>query len=1200
MTNLYKIIKPLEGFQYSVNIAYDIYDDKKIKSYIPSCSSLQIIEDLLASTENKSTDRARILTGSYGKGKSHLILYTLALLAGRDASLFATAIKKAKEINPNLAKNIEAYLKSKKKILPVIVNANSMDIKSTLLQSLSQALEQAGLKDIMPTTFFDVAVEKIISWKKDFQETYVLFERKVGESGTDFINQLKEYNQSYYDLFIKVYPSLTSGSEFNPLAGSDVISVYESVVESIKSKGYNGIFVVYDEFGKFLEGSVEKSSAMDIKIIQDFAEKCNRSGANQLHIMLISHKGIDNYIGRLPKIKVDAWKAVSKRFKSITIENNESELFDIVFTVLARDERLYHDFVSAHDKTFSHLNEIVHKDHAFSGVNLSDNLSEKCYPLHPYTLLMLPKISELVAQNERTIFTFLSSTEKYSVPYYLRIDDSEFPVIEPDYIYDYFETLFKGEPYGSNIKKQWQIATSALSKLRESDNVLAEKIVKTIILIYCIDDFEKLPPSWDIICDIFSTHYTWAEIESAKQVLKSHHLLIELLYKPYVRITAGSSQNALEMIQQEKYRIEKKFDSKVVLESLLNVKYLYPVQYNDDNEIVRYFEFQFIYSNDLRFIPQQGTELNTCADGIVYGVLISSDQELFEAQEKISSITNQRAVFILPHDKYNYFDLTLEYQAIRNLIECYTDKEIELVDELTYILDDRYNVLNAFIENTYFRFAKRLSSVVYQAQERNIVRKAHLPQLLSEITANVYNQTPKIVNELINRNDLSGTIKNARGKILSALLTGNIVKNLGFQGNGPELNIMRSMLIIPGILINDDNPHLEYNCADDRFCAVLQVIRAHILDSSQNENINLGELYNTLIKPEFGYGLKKGVIPIFIAIAFVQFKDHIVIKRKDREYAPSVALFADIECSPRDFKVVLEQWDEDKESYIAGLESIFSQFINTSDRANGVFTYIVKSMRRWYLQLTKFEVTTKLICDENGSISSMDISTLKFRNALSNTEINAHEFLFQKLPNIFSVTSLADVLLKVRNAYRGISNTYRNLHAKFVSEIKILFGAKKEESLTSTIANFYDDLKPATKEHLFNGKVGMFIDISKHPNNDEFKLVESIARAIFNLRMGDFNDEIMNCFIEGIKAVRDEIIAYNSGVNATSSVLNSYKIMFADENGNLITRQFDAAQDSHEGQLLYNDLTSVIAEYGEAISDDEKRQILFRILRELV
>lgn len=1200
MNGLHKMIKPIEGFQYSVNIAYDIYDDKKIKSYIPSCSSLQIIEDLLASTENKSTDRARILTGSYGKGKSHLILYSLALLAGRDASLFKTAIKKAETVNPNLAQNIKEYLKSKKRLLPVIVNANSMDIKSTLLQSLSSALSQAGLKDIMPTTFFDVAVDKITSWKRDFQETYSLFERKVGESGTSFINQLKDYNQSYYDLFVKVYPALTSGSEFNPLAGSDVIAVYESVIEAIKPLGYNGVFVVYDEFGKFLEGSVEKSSAMDIKIVQDFAEKCNRSGANQLHIMLISHKGIDNYIGRLSKIKVDAWKAVSKRFKAITIENNETELFDMVATVLARDEELYSKFLVEYSKSFDRLKEIVRKDHAFSGINQYGDLAEKCYPLHPYTLLLLPKISELVAQNERTIFTFLSSTERSSVPYFLRTDNSEFPLIEPDYIYDYFETLFKGEPYGSNIKQQWQIATSALSKLKEFDNLLAEKIVKTIILIYCVNDFETLPPSWDIICDIYATHYTWAEIESAKQVLKNCHLLIELLYKPHVRITAGSSHNALEIIQQEKYRIDKDVNSKDILNGLVTVKYLYPVQYNDENEIIRYYEFRFVYSDDLHYIRKQGLELDTSADGVVFAVLVSNEQEQQKAKDEILSNENQRAIFILPNEQYSYFNLVWEYKAIQNLIDQYSGKEIELVDELTYLLEDRYNVLNAFIENTYFRFSKRQSKVYYKSQERNIVRKAHLPQLLSEITSEVFYRTPKIVNDLINRNELSGAIKNARNKILTALLSETIKKDLGLQGNGPELNIMRSMLLTPGILINNEEAQLEYNCADERFREVLQVIRVHITDSSQNINLNLGDLYNTLIKPEFGYGLKKGTILIFLAIAFVQYKEHLIIKRKDREYAPSVAILNDIEFSPQDFKVVLEQWDDDKDSYVSGLESIFSQFINTSDRASGIFTYLVKAMRRWYLQLTKFEVSTKLVCNKDGLITPAESCNLRFRNALSNSEINAHEFLFQQLPDIFGADTLANALAGVRNAYHQISNTYPNLHSKFINEIKAIFEAKTDESLTSVIANFYDDLKDITKEHLFSGKLGMFLDIAKHPNNDEFKLIESIARALFNLRMGDFNDEIMNCFIEGVRSVRNDILAYNAGAETATTAAGSYKIVYADENGNFVTRQFNATENSQEGQFLYNDLTSAIEEYGESISSDEKRQILFRILKELI
>ena len=49
-------------------------------------------------------------------------------------------------------------------------------------------------------------------------------------------------------------------------------------------------------------------------MLQDFAEKCNRSGEYQLHLMLISHKEISNYIDSLPKQKVDGWRGISERF----------------------------------------------------------------------------------------------------------------------------------------------------------------------------------------------------------------------------------------------------------------------------------------------------------------------------------------------------------------------------------------------------------------------------------------------------------------------------------------------------------------------------------------------------------------------------------------------------------------------------------------------------------------------------------------------------------------------------------------------------------------------------------------------------------------------------------------------------------------------------------------------------------------------
>ena len=62
------MISVATGFQSSVNIAYDINDDKKLKNYIPTKSALQLLEAILLSTGKDSTDRARILIGAYGNG----------------------------------------------------------------------------------------------------------------------------------------------------------------------------------------------------------------------------------------------------------------------------------------------------------------------------------------------------------------------------------------------------------------------------------------------------------------------------------------------------------------------------------------------------------------------------------------------------------------------------------------------------------------------------------------------------------------------------------------------------------------------------------------------------------------------------------------------------------------------------------------------------------------------------------------------------------------------------------------------------------------------------------------------------------------------------------------------------------------------------------------------------------------------------
>lgn len=60
-----KMISVASGFQYSVNIGYDLNNDDKLKNFIPTKSALMLLKDILSSTALDATERARVLVGAY-------------------------------------------------------------------------------------------------------------------------------------------------------------------------------------------------------------------------------------------------------------------------------------------------------------------------------------------------------------------------------------------------------------------------------------------------------------------------------------------------------------------------------------------------------------------------------------------------------------------------------------------------------------------------------------------------------------------------------------------------------------------------------------------------------------------------------------------------------------------------------------------------------------------------------------------------------------------------------------------------------------------------------------------------------------------------------------------------------------------------------------------------------------------------------
>ena len=101
----------------------------------------------MLSTQISSTERARVLIGAYGKGKSHIVLMILSILMKKDLDLFENLLPKLKG-NTLLYKNIRNYYENNNKILPVVISGSNTSLSQAFLLALQRTLAENDLLDI--------------------------------------------------------------------------------------------------------------------------------------------------------------------------------------------------------------------------------------------------------------------------------------------------------------------------------------------------------------------------------------------------------------------------------------------------------------------------------------------------------------------------------------------------------------------------------------------------------------------------------------------------------------------------------------------------------------------------------------------------------------------------------------------------------------------------------------------------------------------------------------------------------------------------------------------------------------------------------------------------------------------------------------------------------------------------------------------
>lgn len=1188
-----ELVEVSQDFRAAVNLEYDLNDLSIIRSYIPTEQSVRVLGEFLRPFyyASESQNRASVLIGPYGRGKSHLFLVlsaitSLDLFVGEETcreeakQVLVELCEKIARVNEEVGALAKLIVEKRIRTLPVIINSNSEDINQAFLVAISDALGRANLRNLLPNTYFDSALAVIDKWEAGYPEAIATLREELGkkkESLEDFVIALHQYNQKAYRSFCEIYPVIAAGTEFAPLTNMDVVKLYISVANALMAQTeYTGVSVVFDEFSKFLESNVEKSKMLSFKIIQDMAEAAARSKDAQLHFTCITHKEILDYSSS------DSFKAVEGRFRKVRFIESSEQSYELIANAIIK-KPLFRQFFEDNKELFRE----VGNQSAIAGVfaDLPSTIYERvivngCFPISPLSAFALLHVSELVGQNERTLFTFLAQDTGNSFKSYLKRNVSLQHLITIDAIYDYFEEAFRGEVFSPRVHSIWK-KTNVAVRQSTSDN--QEKILKAIAIINIIDD-DKLRP---VPAHIKATLLMDDEVfDSAVKELLKAHIVSQRDSSEYVLLTANGV-DVQKSVQQYVDTTLTKFNACDVLKKAYDLGFVIPRAYNDHFSMLRCFRKVFIEAKVfLAYKNANQLLIDYPYDGVVLYLVCKDESQKELAIRKIKAFkgTPQVVLCVTSHS-FDIEDLLKQYEAVSRLLEKCEDahfaEELEVFGE-----DLRRRIQNAII--TMYSAASIHSAFYSRGGDLNIAKQVDLNHAVSRICEECYCKTPIINNEMVNKTVLNTQNTKARDLVVSWILSHAAdIAIPCMDGAGPEVSVFKSAFRRTGLDRSTD-------VADKGIVEVLGII-TDFIRSSEQQRQSFSVLYNKLSSPP--YGLRRGIIPLFVAYALRPFKENVILYFKEKEIELTAAALSNLNEFPSSYEVLVETGTREKADYLDGLQELFSKYSNTDLVSVNRVYVIVKSMQNWMRSLPEYTKKYKTYFS-NGEKKTVPESFAVIRKELLRFEINPRELVFETLPQeICETESLVDCLAVINEVKNGLETHLEVFKAELVKKIIALFIPGYQGSLSGAIKSWYDKLPDYKRTYVYDTHANSIITLAGAIDSyDDEALLRSISLALVSISIEDWNDEVADTLISRLT---EAIVQINElkKVDYASEQSGHISLSF---DGVYVDKTFDTNQISALGKTALNNLKSVFEEYNEALEPNEQLAILVQLVSEIV
>lgn len=701
------------------------------------------------------------------------------------------------------------------------------------------------------------------------------------------------------------------GSRTLPGGATNIIA---NLCEVATDKRYDGVLLIIDEMGKFLEAAA-LGLGDDVYFFQDLAESAARA-QGKIVVVGVLHQSFRQYASRLGSESRDDWAKIQGRYVDIPLVAASDELVELIGRAVVTTARPKCNRLDAKAIASSMANR-----RPAIGVDAFADSLDACWPLHPTMAALLGPVSRRqFGQNERSTFGFLGSVEPHGFRSFLKEQDlSDECRYRPDHYWDYLQVNLEPAILSSPDGHRWAQAADAVERTEAHHSPLHSALIKSIAVIDLLRSASGLAADADVLRSLFPRKLA-NEVDSALEQLSKWRVAI---YKRHIgawSVFEGSDFDIENALAKAKSTL-----SGINFSVLTDIANLYPAiakRHYHKTGTLRWMDVALCRLEDAKglaskFAPKKGEF------GLFLLALPSKDTDLKSALEQCGQIARSRpwpvAVGIPPN--YARIDeLGLELVCLQS-VQGRPELEGDQVGK---------REVTARISAGRVELEEQLRAAVAQATwtlaEGTCPAGTPIARCASNLADELFRDSPRLCSELINRDAPSRASVKARRDLIHAMLKNEHLENLGFQGFPAERGLYESLLKGTGLHRKDgDSDVWRLQPPDELHGSTLIKLwdetRKLFSDASKRvEAVKIDKLWT-----DEPFGIRSGVRPILMTAFLVAHKGNLAVY-KDGMFVPSLN-DADLDEYLQDEKRFSFRWvvvDDEKTRILSGISKLLA------------------------------------------------------------------------------------------------------------------------------------------------------------------------------------------------------------------------------------------------------------------------------------